>query len=193
MPMSDADRAMIHEMRDLGVLKDEEHKRLPLNGGVILVCCSDGDQIDEVFDHMRDAAKATGAKPRIHTHALNGGALLASPHCPILGQFQTMRLLHTIIEQSIDLKGIRTIVLSVHAPCGAARLAKLNIVQLIAHMIEAKRALKSAIHDIKVLCVLHVDKGDGNKRTYVVTREQWDPFYQKLPKLDRSIDNPVVA
>lgn len=177
--ISTADLVFIEQMKKADILGNHIPERLHVEDGVILVCCSDGDQFDKVMDHMRDAAIATGAKPRIHTFANHGGALLVSPDFHLFCKHGNISdFLLTQLAQAKAMKEINTIVLSVHAPCGAAAMSQMNVVQLINHMMRAKNLVKERLHGVKVLCVLFVDYGSGNKQSYTIARKDWDRFIQ---------------
>ena len=72
------------------------------------------------------------------------------------------------IWQAIRLKHIKTIVLSSHAPCGAAGLCCLSFPEILFYQSQAKRRLKRFFRhlNIRVPCLFHVDYGpvDENKK-----------------------------
>lgn len=171
-PLDAENRRLIAEMREKNVLGDLDPKQIDVSRGVMLVCCADGDQLDEVFDHMRDTSRSAGHKPRIHTLTGHGGALHLSPHCEPYPGIDVRELKNLEIEEGRHLKDIHTIVLSVHAPCGKAAAMGLNLVDLIGHMMAAKSEIKSRHHGVRVLCMIHVDYGD-RKRSYTISRIDW--------------------
>ena len=82
------------------------------------------------------------------------------------------------ISMAVDLKGIKTVGLAIHAPCGAATVCGMSFIEELAHLIKAKHRLKDtpAFSGVKFPCFVHVDYGDdgvaGNgarKRTYFVS------------------------
>jgi hypothetical protein len=87
------------------------------------------------------------------------------------------------ISMAIELKGIKTVGLTIHAPCGAATVCQMSFVEELAHLIKAKRRLKAtpAFTGVKMPCFCHIDYGDdqkngARKRTYFVSTkhaEKW--------------------
>lgn len=175
-PLQDTDRLDIQMLLDARVLGHHIPERLNVSDGVILVCCADGDQFAKMMDHMRDTVIVAGVKPRIHTLAHHGGALLVSPQCPLFKEHKIDLFMRTQLQQAQTMKDINTVVLSVHAPCGAASMAKLSTIELIDHMMRAKLVVKADLPQVKVLCVLFVDFGNGDKRSFTVARKDWDRF-----------------
>jgi hypothetical protein len=169
------DRQFIKSMLEAGALGVYKSGLLDVSRGFITLCCSDGDQFDEFVDDLRDMAISAGVRPRIHTIANIGGALLASPESPFAQHIAPEGIRWQVLWSS-EKKGINTIVLSVHAPCGAATEAGLHIEALVDHMMATKNVLKKAAPSLKVLCILFVDFGDGDKRNFIVTREAWDRY-----------------
>lgn len=74
------------------------------------------------------------------------------------------------IWKAIRMKGIKTIVLYIHAPCGAAAHCHISFLGELQHLILAKRRLKwwLGYMGIKVACFCHVDYGGGKKKTYFI-------------------------
>lgn len=93
-----------------------------------------------------------------------------------LGRFDIQMIIN--IWKAIRMKGIKTIVLYIHAPCGAAGLCKISFAGELEHLILAKRRLKwwLGFMGIKVACFCHVDYGGGKKKTYFIKThkaEKW--------------------
>lgn len=176
-PLSPRDREIIQALRgEAGVLCDIAGRRLNPAKGVIMVACADGDQMADVFerqagicrDHSRDRL------PRVHTLALNGGALLIPKGSPVINpDHPEDGVLLSHLQAGMRLKDIPTIVLYAHCPCGAASLASLAVESVIDLLMRAKERVKKEIDGAKVACFFHVDRGHGNKRTYFVSREKW--------------------
>lgn len=172
--LSKESRILIDEFRACGILQDIDQHRLDQRNGAIIVSCADGDQMHDLFHHHEKIIATATTAPRIHTLALNGGALLLPAASPLHQKFHEDLVLLHHLDVARDLKEINTVVLYAHAPCGAAALYNLNFFQVIRYLIEAKNLLKQGDHDIKVACFCHIDYGDGKKRTYFVSREQFD-------------------
>jgi hypothetical protein len=88
-------------------------------------------------------------------------------------------LQHIREASSPELKGIGTIVLYVHAPCGAAHLSGLTLVHQIVYLMRAKERVKEQSNDQIVVCFIHVHHEDGRKCTYFISRDKWLAFWDE--------------
>lgn len=175
MHISSGDRELVRRMRECGVLRDADGHRLDQTSGVIVVACADGDQMPDLFRFQSAMSEGHRQDPRIHTIALNGGALLIPESSPI-AMVGEDRVILEHVRGAQTLKGISTVALYAHAPCGMAYGAALSFEAVIGLLMRAKTRVKEAVPGLKVACFCHVDKGDGNRRTYFVSRdahEQW--------------------
>lgn len=173
----DSDRQLIEILRyQAGVFADVEDHLLDQGNGVIMVTCSDGDQMPDIFSFQEKMRGDHRKNPRIHTIALNGGALLIGENSPLKSDGED-RVMLKHIKQAIELKGITTIALYVHAPCGAAGLCRLDMRQVLDLLMEAKRRIKTEMPGVTVACFCHVD--NGKKRTYFVSRERYEEWKQR--------------
>ncbi|MDO8557802.1 MAG: hypothetical protein Q7S09_01250 [bacterium] len=180
--ISEKDLKDIVVMRKFGVLVDVDPQRMRQEDGVICVTCADGDQMPDVFQQQVKFALEAGFKPRPHQLSLNGGALLIPEESPLNKELREDATLLAHIRGGIKLKGIRTIVLYIHAPCGAAGLAGLTFKESIDLLIKAKDRIKKEILDVRVACFCHVDREHGTghkKRTYFVDEERWETLKRK--------------
>lgn len=173
--LTDSDRQLIETLRhEAGVLIDVKDHKLDLKNGVIMVSCSDGDQMSDIFHFQEKMQARQRDSQRIHTIGLNGGALLIPENSPLNKPNGEDRVMLKHIKQAIELKGITTIALYVHAPCGAAGLCRLNMDQVLDLLIQAKRRIKAEIPGVTVACFCHVDNGE--KMTYFVSREHYEKW-----------------
>ncbi len=201
--LSVEDRAIVADLCENGVLLDAEGHRLDQTNGVMMITCSDGDQMPDIFKYQSGFCQTQRTDPRIHLFALNGGALLLPENSPInrataklisneedghssactkpnqgmvsIHLQQDLVLLWNI-QAARQLKDIHTIALYAHAPCGAATLCGLNMVQVLNYLIQAKARLRHTFPGLKVACFCHIDHGkDENgkpkKRSYFVPVE----------------------
>ncbi len=175
------DAGVIAVLRTNGVLCDDDARKLYAPNGAITIPCSDGDQIVDVIRHQEKLALDGGWPVRPHLPALHGGSMLMAEACPLYREYFVDRLLlqHIREASSPELKGIGTVILYVHAPCGAARLANLNLVQQICYLIRAKERVKEQNSDLNVVCFVHIHHEDGRRRTYFISRENWLAFWNE--------------
>ena len=176
--LTNTDRELILSLRSEKILDDVLGHSLKLDNGVIIVTCSDGDQIPDVFRFQGKIGKDQKSDERIHTIALNGGALDIPENSPISTDGESKVILKHI-GQAIELKNINTVILYGHAPCGAAGLCNLSAEQTFDLLIEAKTKVKEVYPQVTVACFYHVDYGQGKKRTYFLSRDKYKEWKQK--------------
>ena len=170
--LSQTDREIVATMREFGVLADIDGHRVDQRNGVIMLPCSDGDQFPDVFRHQLRLTLAHRVSPRIHPISMNGGALVIPRDSPLKGALPIGEVMLDQIWQAMQLKGITTVVLYAHAPCGMAATYDMNFAEVVATLFQAKMAVREEHPDAKIICFAHVDAGD-KKRTYFVSRERW--------------------
>jgi len=178
--VSKQDADLLRRLRDGNIIEEVKAGDMNLEGGLIVVSCADGDQMVDEFEHLRglfhDVSSNVSPEEKIHFFGLNGGGLLVSGHWPDPKDGEVL-LKH--ISQAQTLKGIKTVALFTHVPCGAAGLVQWSVAMVIDQLINAKLRIKDLNPDTKVICLLHVDWGkcnggdDRRKRTYHIKKERW--------------------
>lgn len=155
------------------ILEDIEPHRLPVNQGVILVTCSDGDHFSDIFTHLGQVITGCGHAPRIHTIALNGGPLSIHPKSPLNLNGESEVLTRHITAASA-MKGINTVALLPHVPCGAAAGARLPLEHVIDLLLHAKLWLEEQAPHLDVRHFLQVDVPHHRELTYFVSSHRWN-------------------
>ncbi|KKR04621.1 MAG: hypothetical protein UT30_C0005G0024 [Candidatus Uhrbacteria bacterium GW2011_GWF2_39_13] len=175
------DMEVIKVLRREGIFEDGNTQKLESPDGEIVVTCADGDQMPDMFSHQCELADKGGWPVRPHVLSLHGGAMLMAEDCPLYQEFRVDELLlqHIREAEGKDLKGIGTVFLYIHVPCGAAGLAKLNLVNQIVFLMRAKERVKEIDSTNKVLCFVHVDYGTGRRRTYFISYTKWMEFWKE--------------
>ena len=161
--------------REAGALLKIEKHRIKSAEGTIFVGCSDGDCFSDLYAHHCKVCTT----PRHHPLLLNGGALLLSHHSPVHGAKKDATVLLRHIKAARNIKGIHTVVLYVHAPCGVAHKMKLDFLEVFRLLIEAKLRLRAqkGFGSINMSCFLHTD--NGKMRTYFVDRKVATEFLDR--------------
>lgn len=171
--LHEEDKAFLKKLRGEDILEEVEPKSLDLSNGVIAVVCADGDQFFDYYSHIASLAKEQLGRERTHILALNGAALLLANDWP---DKEEAIVLKRHISGAVDLKNIHTVLLYTHAPCGAAGVHHMDVRKILDLLTQAKENVKQIRSDIKVICLVHVDWGDGKKRTYFLSREKWENY-----------------
>lgn len=177
---SQSDRGFLRELRGFGALVEVEPASMDFVDGVIAVLCGDGDQFFDVYGHIAEICRGKIGRERVQTLSHNGGAFTLSTRWPTPEEAIVLR---RHILQTVMIKGIKTVVLYGHAPCGAAGLCHLSIRQTIEYLMEAKGVVKSLRDDLRVMCFFHIDwEEDGSKkRTYFLSRDKWSEYVASCP------------
>ena len=173
MALTQADQELVRDLREAGVLQNVDGHRLDQSNGIILVCCADGDQMPDIWQFQNGIMQGQRQTSRIHTLSLNGGALLIPEGSPLNAEAHEDIVLLKHIHEAIILKGIHTIALYAHGPCGAAGLAGLTLVEVIGLLKQAGKRVREAFPSAQVVCFFHADKGE-TKRTYFASAKWFE-------------------
>src|SRR5690242_18946043 len=131
MPLTSEDMPIFDMLRGARVLQPVEAHRLDERQGVIFVPCGDGDHFEDIFTNHQKINNVHREKPRIHSLSLNGGALLVASDFPLNKKRREDKTLIDHIQVARALKGIHTVALYAHRPCGAARMAGLDFLTTV--------------------------------------------------------------
>jgi hypothetical protein len=193
--LTEQDWEAYQKLRKMRILCDVDAHRIPMEQGVILVFCSDGDQSDDTCATVAQHCLEHRPNPRIHMQAQPGGALLIPEDSPLNLRNRGLNLVEDICV-GYQLKGISTVALYAHAPCGAATLANLSLEEVINLLVRAKLRLKTHAMglgiELKAACFLHIDRGtQGGKRTYFVSAGAWQLLRPRRPS-DAEALKPLI-
>lgn len=183
LPLSRTDGEQIGLALEAGVLLPTQKHCIENPEGTILVPCPDGDHFHDVYSQHCTLCEIR----RHHPLCLNAGALLLSKHSPIRGAKMDGRTMLRHISGASKIKGMDTVVLYVHAPCGVAYGAKLDFFEVLRLLVEAKLRLRGQkkFAKLKIACFVHVayqgpDFPNVRKRTYFVERKAAVAFLEKV-------------
>ena len=192
--MTAQDRKTYQRLREMGILRDVDAHRIPMEQGAILVCCSDGDQFDDVYANVAQAVLEHRPNPRIHLQAQPGGALIMPEDSPLNLRSRGLNMVEDVCA-GYGLKGISVVALYAHVPCGAATLAGLTLEEVISLLVRAKLRLKTEALGrgipLKVACFLHVDRGHEVKRTYFISAGAWQLLMPRRPSDTEALKPPT--
>lgn len=170
--LSQEDLKLIVLLKAEGVLVPVNPDKIKLEQGVILTSCSDGDQMPDIFTYHLNMSLGQGLQPRIHLVALNGGGLLIPTQSQLVQDHHEDVILLKHIADACKLKGINTVLLYAHAPCGAAGLAGLTLEQVFGLHVQAVKLLR-ALPDLQVISLFHIDDG-RYKRSWFFNTAKWE-------------------
>ncbi len=172
------DLEFISELREAEVLQPIKNHLIDQSNGVILVTCSDGDRFPEIFQHQVRLQADCRPDPRIHVLAWHGGALACATRSPINRRKDAHNVFLDQIKDARELKGINTVVLEGHYPCGAAGLFEVGLERCLALQIAAKMNVRRLNNGIHVACFFPVYNGK-RQQTFFFSREKWEVWAQK--------------
>ncbi|MFA6161628.1 MAG: hypothetical protein WC766_05705 [Patescibacteria group bacterium] len=170
--LSAEDLEIKNALKGKGILEDVNHHKIDLANGVILTACADGDQMPDIFKHVTQSCCVHRSDPRIHTIALNGGALLIPRNSPVT-QLGEDRVIIEHIRAACKLKKIFTVALYAHAPCGMAGYYDLDLMHVLELLVQAKERIKTELVGTKAVCFVHIAKPDGRRNTYFLSAAKW--------------------
>lgn len=177
--ISEKEAGQIRSFRSMNILLEIEGHRLPQDKGVILVTCADGDQFGDLYTHQKwvNGSSPPEARERIHTLGWNGGALRIPHQSPVnqAGRTTDLDCIQDILEAS-KLKGIRTVALYAHAPCGKAHAHDVDLMGVLSLLAGAKARLKSEAPSLTVATFFHVRYPDGKARSYYFDCGAWGRY-----------------
>ena len=181
LPLSESEQISFDVMKRNLIVQPVEAHRLDQAKGVIIVPCGDGDQFPDIYKHHSTVVMQS-EHPRTHTLALNGGALLLPKTSPLNHGLREDLVLIYHIERARMLKGIDTVALYAHWPCGVACDAEMNFFSALQLLVQAKERLKSELRIMgereemrvaKVACYMHLASPEGKRRTYFISARRW--------------------
>lgn len=177
--LSNEDRRLIRELRQVGVLKDIENHLLDQRAGTVLVTCADADRFPDIFHHQEKMQSEQRTSSRIHTLSWHGGAIACAPCSPVNKVKSADKVfLGQIIDARCEVKtDIPAIALYAHAPCGAAALHHVDLATVIGLQMRVKQKVKSRLRDYPAAIApfFHVDYG-MSQRTYFLCRTAWEAW-----------------
>lgn len=144
-------------------------------GGVL---CSDCDEIEDKVGHLDVITSLYRNEPRKHLIQLQGGAALLDPdsffntksspltpgkppvpyHSVVLDQIRVVCVAKNDIEQ---------FVLMVHDRCGMAMLYGVSRKDMLIHLVNAERIVKSNFPSLRVSSMLHINDGKKKRTWYL--------------------------
>lgn len=174
--LSPNDEAIVRALREANVLQDTAGHLLDQREGVILVTCPDGDHFFDIFS--RQLAMQTGQcqDKRIHTFGWHGGSIRLAANSPANRRPDEHQIFLEEIRDARGIKGINTVALYAHAVCGKATACGIDFLQLMRLHMQAKTAVKEMNSGITVACFLHVTYPNKRRRTYFVSRPDWEQW-----------------
>jgi hypothetical protein len=182
MPISVADQKFLEMLRKKGILQDVEGHKLKQSNGLTVVSCADADQVVDVFTYICQMQQAVRQEARPQMLSLNGGGLCLHPESPLNQELPKGEVLLNDIRGARVLKDIHTLAIYAHFPCGAARLSYFSAEEVFDWLVKGKRYIKERLTGVNVSCFIHVDWGNGRKRTYHFSAAAWDNRRSLLEK-----------
>ncbi|MBI4256598.1 hypothetical protein HY626_00910 [Candidatus Uhrbacteria bacterium] len=154
--LSAFDREVIRVLREGGVLKDYTARG---RNGQIVVACSDGDQMKDLILHKWREAIRSGRIFRPHLFCCHGGAMNVDPTCTLYPGMSRNLLEQIRQAEGVDLKGITSVNLCIHAPCGAASMTGMTILHQLWHQYRAAEEVSMIDSTNSIIPTIHVDYG----------------------------------
>lgn len=173
----EGDLHIISRMMEAGVFKPIDLAGAAVTKGAMLLVCADGDQFLDLYSQICGAVNAAGCErsSRVHVFGWNGAALVIPAGSPLSDGDTWWVKVKAQIEGAMKLKGMTTIFISVHGPCGAAGLVGIKFPAVMVLLEEAVRRVRAEIPGLTVVPIVHLDLEEG-KRTLMVDLVEFGAF-----------------
>ncbi|MBI2474044.1 hypothetical protein HYV70_05840 [Candidatus Uhrbacteria bacterium] len=185
--LSPFNREVVAVLREQGVLCDYQARG---RNGQIVVACSDGDQMKDLLLHKWEQAIRRGKKFRPHMLCFHGGAMNIDVHCKLYPGLGQIVLDHIRQAEGPNLKGITSVNLSIHTPCGAAELNEMTLIHQMWHQYRASLLVAQIDLTNTIIPTLHVDYGEDD--TELVLRANSLPYKDSATAIQRLADETGV-
>lgn len=184
----DEDVKLLKLLKQDQVLKPIDPNYFKVESGAVWMLCPDCDHFDENFGHFRSLFDEVEKPYRIFPVTRAGGAIWI-PKSELLEKTGLPRDKDIFFDIDIAMnhKGISTIFLSVHAPCGAAGLYNLSLFDQIELLVEAKKVVKerySWVEGLEVKAFAPICYPGAKRRTYFVSAANWYAKQEEYRKFD---------
>lgn len=180
--LSAEDTRSVHILEQAKVLLPHDGSKLETGNGIILITCSDGDKILEFLEHIEELVREGHGKFRPHIFAGHGGAMLIAEDCPLYRSTHADEFLLEQIADAHEMKNISTVILMVHAPCGAAKKGHIDVVAELAYLVRAKKRVKQVMPQLNVSTFIDVHFPDERKKILFVNTDAFDAWHKTHQK-----------
>lgn len=180
--LSPEDTLSVRTLEQANVLQKHDGSKLETGNGIILITCSDGDKILEFLEHIEEMVREGHGKFRPHIFAGHGGAMLIAEDCPLYRKTHADEFLLEQIADAHEMKDINTVILMVHAPCGAAKKGHISVVEELAYLVRAKKRIKQLMPQLQTSTFIDVHFPDQQKKILYVNPEAFENWYKKQQK-----------
>lgn len=174
--LTNKEQDIVRQLRTRNILQEIAWDMFHNNPAAVVVDCPDCDQTEKTRHHISQIRQIFG-HARLHKIQLNGGALNIFPDSPLNGTLPRGLVILQEINETIELKGIGTVALYAHYPCGKARTHGISLVRGIDIFVQGKLYVRKNIPPhIKVGCFFYIPTGEDAGRTYFLGRPQWEEW-----------------
>lgn len=164
--LNEFNREAIGILRKAGVLRNYLARG---RNGQIIVACSDGDQMKDLLLHKWLEAIRSGRMFRPHLLTNHGGAMNVDPTCTLYPGMSNNLLKQIRQAEGHNLKGITSVNLCIHAPCGAAEMAGMSILDQLWHQYRAAVEVSKIDTTNTIVTTFQVDYGGSDELDKKVT------------------------
>lgn len=185
LALSSQEFEIIDSLVEFGVFDKIEGNRLDRSNGIILICCSDGDQFHDLYTHKcRFQQEQRGDQnPRIHPFDCNGGVLAYDKGTPV-NRFESTYMEKLLaIGDAIAMKGHVPVVMEGHGPCGAANLHSIAFINQLEIQMRVKRVMKQMYPHEDITSYFHVDYRGHNgmsKKSWHFGLDPWVEWHATI-------------
>lgn len=150
------------------ILYDIDDDKFAATGGRVAFCgCADGHRFCNIHAHLVRGLRKGREELVIHTISMAGAVLRIPRRSRVFSWIRgDDTLLLSEIAGGKKLKGITTVILVSHWPCGAAQESGVGFHESLRLFALAKRRVREKFPELNVGCFIDFDFGQHCQRTY---------------------------
>lgn len=156
MKYSGKDLQFLQLLRSCRILDDVDEHLLDESLGTVMVSCSDGRRMHDIFTHKVKMQRFHRPDPKIHTIAVAGGAPRLVKDSPMNEPGHTTDVdLMREIRLGCQLMETNIVALYAHGACGMATMSNMNLLRVFDDLVAAKERVKLELPGSQVACFYH--------------------------------------
>ncbi|MDQ3018903.1 MAG: hypothetical protein M3Q64_03470 [bacterium] len=189
--IADEDVTLVTRLKESKVIRPIDLEKLVLGNGTMFGSCSDSKHFKDKIQHLEKLLEDKGSADEIFPIPRGGGMIWLAKSILLesVGIPRDLDILFDI-RIGIEKRHHTSLLLSVHAPCGAAADFNLSVFDQIELLILGKERVEEEFSyldpKLTIYTLFHICYSADKRRTYHVSPEKWNEVKKDLKYLDYS-------